>query len=86
VFLDIEVYPTAAGSGVFVAACRDLQLFSYGPSAAKAIQRLEAVIRFYVTEAPECGITQEKIMALGAAHGKNPDYFIPGRSQAGFLN
>lgn len=85
-YLDVEVYQTGAGGGQYVAACPDLELHSCGPTADKAIARLEAVIRFYVTEAPEYGITPEKLHSLLANKRKNPDFFLPGRPQTSFLN
>ncbi|OHE77279.1 MAG: hypothetical protein A2107_13455 [Verrucomicrobia bacterium GWF2_62_7] len=85
-YLDVEVYRTEAGGGQYVAACPDLELHSCGPTADQALARLEAVIRFYVTEAPEYGITPEKLHSLHAAKRKNPNFFLPGRPPSGFLN
>jgi len=86
-YLEIEVFKAAeADDSNYIASCSDLEIFSYGTTAAQAISRLEKIIKFYMTEAPEYGITPKKIAALGVTRKKYPEYYIPGRDSQGFMN
>lgn len=37
----------------FIAKCKELNVYSYGPSSEKAVQRLKKVISFYIQSAAE---------------------------------
>ncbi|MBN1899437.1 MAG: hypothetical protein JW827_11720 [Spirochaetes bacterium] len=48
--LTVEVYKK---NKEFIAKCKELNLYSYGQSSEKAVQRLHKIINFYLQSADE---------------------------------
>lgn len=85
-YLDVEVYLNPNQENSYVAACPELEIYSYAESAPKAIERLEAILKFYMTHAPEYGITREKLQEMSVDKQKYPEYYLPGREARGVFN
>lgn len=58
-FFSVEVYRRDATT--YVAACPEMDVFSYGRTVDQAVERLKRVVGFYLDSADEMGLSLEEL-------------------------
>lgn len=58
-YFSVEVYRKDIDT--FVAFCDELDIYSYGKTIEKAVDRLKRVVNFYLESADEMGLTLEEL-------------------------
>lgn len=71
-FFSVEVYRRDART--FVAACPEMDVFSYGRTIDQAVERLKRIVAFYLESADEMGLSLEELGLKGGGDPNAPKF------------